>query len=127
LLAGDGAFVVQAGPLSPPELGLHARLVRTVRAVFPNTVSYGSHVPSYASPWGFVIGSAKPIDTRPDPAAVDALLAESTTGRFRMFDGGALLAMMQTPKHIREAIDAETRIYTLADPPRAFGPDPAGP
>lgn len=124
-LTGEGFFVVQAGPLSPADLGLHARLVKTVQAVFPNVVSYGSHVPSYASPWGFAIGSAEPIDTRPDPAAVDALLADRTTGSFRMFDGGALLAMMQTPKHIREAIAAETRIYTVGDPPRAFGRGPA--
>lgn len=126
-LSGRGRFVIQAGPLSPPELGLHVRLVKTVQAVFAHVASYGSHVPSYASPWGFALGSDEPIDTRPDPDAVDALLAERTTGQFRMFDGATLLGLMQTPKHIRQAIAAETRIHTLSDPPRFPGSGAGGP
>jgi len=125
-LAPGGYFVVQAGPLAPPEMGLHVRLVNTVAAVFPNVASYGSHVPSYASPWGFVLSSAAPIDHQPDPAAIDALLASKTTGGFRMFDGITLLGMMCVPKHIREAIAAETRVWTLGDPPRFFGQGVAG-
>jgi spermidine synthase len=125
-LRPDGYFVVQAGPLAPAEMNLHVRLVNTVRAVFPNAASYGSHIPTYASPWGFIVASAEAVDTRPDPDAVDALLAEETTGRFRMFDGTALLGMMQQPKHLREAIAAETRIYTLAEPPTFFGKGVAG-
>ncbi|UCG17620.1 MAG: methyltransferase domain-containing protein [Phycisphaerales bacterium] len=125
-LAPGGCLVVQAGPLAPPEMALHVRLVNTVHSVFPTVVSYGSHVPTYASPWGFALGTHESIDRHPDPAAVDALLRARTTGGFRMFDGMALLGLMSTFKHIRDAIAAETRVYTLADPPRFFGQGVAG-
>jgi spermidine synthase len=52
---------------------------------------------------------------------VDKLLKEKTTGDFRMFDGRTLLGLMQPPKHLREAIAAESRIFTLSDPPKFFG------
>ena len=46
VLSPDGAFVVQAGPVSPAEMGMHARLVRTVQTVFGHAASYASFVPS---------------------------------------------------------------------------------
>ncbi|MCK4659500.1 MAG: fused MFS/spermidine synthase [Phycisphaerae bacterium] len=120
-LKPDGYFVVQAGPVAPPEMALHVRLVNTLKAVFPNVASYSSHVPTYVSPWGFALGGANPINLRPDPAAVDDLLESKTTGNFRMFDGTALLGLMCAQKHIREAIAAETKVYTLSEPPKFFG------
>ncbi len=120
-LAPGGYFVVQAGPVAPPRAALHVRLANTVAAVFTHIHSYGSPLASYASPWGFVIGSQEPIDTRPDPATVDALLQARTTGGLRMIDGVALLGLMNGPKYLREAIAAETQVYTQAAPPRFFG------
>ncbi len=120
-LRDDGFFVLQAGPVSPPEMKLHVRLNKTVQAVFPNAASYISFTPTYASPWGFVLGSEREFPTQPDPAAIDGVLAKQTNGRFRMFDGRALLGMLQPPKHIRDAIAAETQVYTLEAPPKFFG------
>ncbi|HEY9633928.1 MAG TPA: fused MFS/spermidine synthase [Coleofasciculaceae cyanobacterium] len=121
VLAPGGYFVVQAGPVSPVELTLHARLVRTLSAVFPNVHSYASYTPSYGSPWGFAIASAEPIASRPEPATIDQLLQEKTTGGFRQIDGISLLGLLQTPGYIRRAIAAETQVYTLKEPPKFFG------
>lgn len=126
-LRSGGMFVLQAGPLAPPEMAMHARLAHTVGAVFAHAASYGIGVPTYASPWGFVLGSDTPIDTRPDPEAVDKLLVEQTTGGLRMFDGTTLLGLMQPAKHIRAAIAAETQVYTLTQPPKFFGKGVAEP
>lgn len=120
-LRPEGTFVLQAGSVSPVELHMHVRLVNTVQTVFPNVVSYNSFVPSFTVPWGFIMAGTQPINRQPDIAAVDALLAAKTTGDFRMFDGTTLLGLMQTPKHIREAIAAETRVYSMADPPKVYG------
>ena len=38
-----------------------------------------------------------------------------------MFDGLTLLGMLQIPKHLREAITSETKVYTLEEPPKFFG------
>jgi spermidine synthase len=120
-LSPGGYFTVQAGPVAPAEMDLHVRLASTVRAVFKNMASYVSHVPTYASPWGFVIGSDQSIDAEPDPAPVDQRLQEGTSGSFRMFDGICLRGMMSIPKHLREAIANETEVYSLASPPKFFG------
>jgi len=120
-LRAGGRFVVQAGPTSPGEMRLHVRLINTLAAVFGHVASYSSHVPTYAAPWGFALAADQPLETRPDPAAVDAVLDAGTTGEFRMFDGVTLLGLMQIPKHIRQAIAAETQVYTLTEPPRFFG------
>jgi len=113
--------VLQAGPVAPVELTLHARLVNTLKAVFPNVHSYASHTPTYGSPWGFAIGTAEAIATQPDPDATNQLLEEKTTGGLRLIDGMSLLGIMQTPAYIRKAIAAETQVYTLKEPPKFFG------
>jgi spermidine synthase len=121
VLAPGGYFVLQAGPVSPVELKLHARLVKTLQTVFVNVHSYSSYTPSYGSPWGFAIASAAEIATRPDPATIDQLLQEKTIGGFRLIDGMSLLGLLQTPAYIRHAIAQETQIYTLKEPPKFFG------
>lgn len=120
-LAEGGVFVVQAGPVSPYEMKMHARIVRTMGTVFGHVRSYTTHVPTYASPWGFALGSSKPIPSRPEPDEIDALLALHTTGGFLMFDGETLLGMMQLPIHLRRAIQDEKMVYTLDQPPKFFG------
>jgi len=117
-LAPGGFFVIQAGPVAPPKLTLHARLANTVGAVFPHFWSYTSYVPTFASPWGFVLGSAETIPTRPNPDAVDRLLAEQTSGGLRMLDGTALLGLLQTPAYLRRAIAQQTEVYTMQAPPK---------
>ena len=126
VLAPEGAFVLQAGPVAPAELTMHARLVNTMKAVFGNVASYTSYVPTYASPWGFALAAAGPIDTHPDPERIDQALADGTAGGLRMFDGHAYLGMLLSPKHLREAIATETTVYTLDAPPKFFGKGVAG-
>lgn len=120
-LSPEGIFIVQAGPVAPAELTLHARLVKTLETVFSHVHSYNSYVPTYGAPWGFALGSANPFPTQPVPAEVDRLLAEQTTGELRLIDGMTLLGMMQTQTYIRRAIAAEEQIYTLKEPPKFFG------
>lgn len=121
VLAPDGVFILQAGPVAPAELAMHCRLACTMRAVFEHVKSYTTHVPTYASPWGFILGSARPIENRPEPEAIDKLLADRAVHGLRMFDGTTLLGMMQLPGHLRKAIASETRTYTLLEPPKFFG------
>ena len=116
-----GYAVIQAGPVAPVEIILHARLVNTLKSVFANVRSYCSHTPTYGSPWGFALASSATIPTRRDPAAIDRLILEKTTGGFRLIDGITLLGMLQTPKYIREAIARHTEVYTLSEPPKFFG------
>jgi spermidine synthase len=120
-LKEDGYFVIQAGPVSPGEIRMHARLVKTMQTVFKNVHSYASFVPTYGSPWGFALGSSRPIPTRPEPEEIDRILREKTTGGLRMLDGTAMLGLMNNNAFVRRVIEQETQIYTLSEPPKFFG------
>ncbi len=126
VLSPGGFFVVQAGPVSPSELKLHARIVNTLKSLFPNVQSYTSYISTYGSPWGFAIASEQAINTRPNPEEVDQILNEKTTGGLRMFDGTTLLGSLNTAGHLRQAIATETQVYTLAEPPKFFGKGSVG-
>lgn len=121
VLAENGIVVVQSGPVSPPSVMYHARLVNTLKAVFPYVHSYCAPTPSYGSPWGFTLCANHPLNTRPDPDVVDELISDTTTGGLRLIDGMSLLGMLQTPLYIRQAIAQNTEVYTLAKPPKFFG------
>jgi spermidine synthase len=127
LLDDGGILVVQAGPVAPAELKLHARLANTLGAVFTEAHSYSSHVPTYAAPWGFVIAADRPFELRLDPAEVDARLSRDVRGELRLIDGVGLLGLLHTPLHVRRAIAAETEVYTLKEPPKFFGGGHAAP
>lgn len=121
VLADGGILVVQSGPVSPIEMGLHAKLRKTLAAVFPHTASLSTYVPTYAAPWSMILASERPLEQRPDPAAIDARLSDEVDGPLRMFDGQTLLGMLQIPKNLRERIANETMVYSLEAPPKFFG------
>ena len=119
-LAPGGKLVAQAGPVSPVEVALHARLCNTLADVFEDMVSYCAPTPSYGRAWGFALCSAEAMDLTPDPAKTDALIAAKVKGELKLMDGRTLLGLLQTPKYIRTAIQKSTTVYTIAAPPR-FG------
>lgn len=119
-LKSEGVFVVQSGPVSPSEIEAHARLASTVRSVFGVSRSYSSYTPSYGAPWSFIIGASNPVEL-PGAAEIDRLLSEQRVTGLRMFDGEAMQGCFSLPKHLREAIERETTVYTMANPPRFFG------
>ncbi|MEY2859288.1 MAG: hypothetical protein RLZZ74_3601, partial [Cyanobacteriota bacterium] len=104
VLNPGGYVMVQAGPISPPEVKDHARLVNTLKAVFNNVTSLSAPTPSYGRAWGFAMCSESAIALQPSPADVDQLLQTKTIGGYRFIDGISLLGIMQTPLYIRQAI-----------------------
>jgi spermidine synthase len=126
VLAPGGFYIIQGGSLVPPELSIHARTVNTLKTVFSQVHPAFCYAPTYGVSLGLIISSMQPFNTRPDPDQIDRLLAEKTTGGFRMFDGTAFLGMLQLPLYIREAIAQETEIYTLKSPPKPIGKGSVG-
>lgn len=124
ILADHGVLVVQSGPVSPPEVRYHARLASTLRNVFGHTKSLQSDVPTYPGPWSFILASRSTIDL-PSAEETDTILrthaSEDRYPVLRMFDGEALVGLTHLPKHVREAIENETEVYTMEKPPAFFG------
>lgn len=121
VLAPGGIFALQAGPISIPELYLHARVIKTLRSIFPVALSCLCPAMSYGVPIAFALASQDPISPYSDPEAIDRHLAQHTTGGFQLMDGTSLLGLLHVPRYIRQAIEAETEIYTLQSPPKPFG------
>lgn len=122
-LRPGGVFVNQAGSQSPPLADILIRVLHTIDNVFAHTSLITANVPTYGSAWGLAVASDRPLNLRPEPEATNRLLAEQVRGSLQMFDGEALLGMLQTPKYIRDRLAAETVIYTIAAPPKFFGRD----
>ncbi len=120
VLEPRGIFVLQAGSVSPVDITLHARLIRTLAAVFEHVRPFSSAVPSFAQPWGFALASSLPLDPLPDPDAVDTIVAECINGPLEMLDGEAFIGLFMVPAHIRRAIDREHTVYTLEQPPTTY-------
>jgi spermidine synthase len=121
ILSPRGVLVVQSGPLFWTELYLHARLSHTVNSVFSHAHSAMCYATSYGLPLSYIFAANWEIPLMPDPAESDRILAEQTTGEFKMMDGRTLLGMFQIPLHIRTMIEAETEIYTLNNLPTPVG------
>ncbi len=121
ILAPNGMFILHSGPLFGTELYMHARLANTVKSVFPYSQSAMCYATSYGLPLSYIIASNREFSATPDPGESDRILAEKTTGEFRMMDGRTLLGMLQVPMHIRKMVEEETEVYTLKSPPTPFG------
>ncbi|NEP15787.1 MAG: spermidine synthase [Leptolyngbya sp. SIO4C1] len=113
-----GFYMLQAGPTAPAELQQHTRVIKTLTTVFKQVQTCLCHAVTFGSPLAFALASDRTFPHRPDPATIDARLAEQTLGQLQLMDGETLLGMMQVPKHLRRAIAAEQTIYTLGNPPQ---------
>lgn len=109
---------LQAGPVSPADHGIYVRLVNTVASCFAHVRSYVVTVPSFGTPWGFIIASAEPLQAAPDPAKTDATLQAQLQAPLLHLDGAVLRGVLSLPPWLRRAITNETRVYTMADPPK---------
>lgn len=121
VLNPGGYVVIQAGPVSAPEIKYHARLINTLKTVFNHVAPMSAITSAYGAPWGFALCSDETINTVPSVEEVNQLLAHKTTGELQFIDGSSNLGVMQTPVYIKKAIASETTVYTLEAPPKFFG------
>lgn len=117
VMAEGGTLALQAGPVSPVDLAMHARLASTVRDVFAHVHSYHATLPSFGTPWGFCVAAESALPPLSAEQA-DAMLTDKLGVALRFLDGAMLGAQRCLPPYLQQAIDAETRVYTLTDPPK---------
>lgn len=115
-LTPDGTMTMQAGMTKIGETDFFSAVHRTLRAVFPVVAGYQTFVSCFGTPWGFMLAGKAVDPAGLDVAAVDRLIAERVRGRFDYWDGVTHRHAFALPKHLRRAIDAETRISTDAQP-----------
>ena len=116
-LSPDGLMVAQSGPTGPAFYEqCFSAVAKTVSSVFPCVAFCEAFIPSFASTWGFVIGSMGPDPASLSTARIDALVAERLTAPLRFYDGTTHQGIFSVPKFLREAVANESRIITKANP-----------
>ena len=115
-LTPGGAMTMQAGMTKVGELGFFSAINRTLKGVFPVVAGYQTFISCFGTPWGFITATKKVDPMKQDRAAVDRLIADRIKGPLAYWDGYTHQHSFNLPKHIRAAIDAQTRVVTDAHP-----------
>jgi len=120
ILRPHGVLAVQAGPASPVEIGLHAKVIRTLQAVFPHVIPYAVDAPCYGRDLGFVIASQQAFDQR---LTVDSVrrLTPALAGSHRWLTPELLVGKLSVPPYLVDAINSRTDVYRDAAPPSTLG------
>jgi len=120
VLSEGGALALQAGPMSPAEIDLHAKVVRTLQEVFSDVISYSCNAAVYGRPLGFCVASDQPLLARLDAHASDAQLRSLFTP-LRYLDGWVVQGLMATPRYVDASVRSKTTVYRDATPPATSG------
>lgn len=120
VLRPHGVVAVQAGPASPVEISLHAKVIRTLRAVFASVVPYAVDAPCYGRDLGFVIASQDDLPARLSVDAIEAL-DSALTGEHRWLTPVLLAGKLSVPPYLSAAIAERSDVYSDAAPPSTVG------
>jgi spermidine synthase len=115
-LTAGGAMTLQAGMTKLGELDFFTSIHRTLREVFPVVAAYQTFISCFGTPWGFITATKKVDPVQQDAAAIDRLIADRVKGAMGYWDGQTHQHAFHLPKHIRAAIQAQTRVVTDAHP-----------
>ena len=112
-----GILVTQAGPtglLNYTEC--FTAIARTLSDLFPVCWPYTAYVPSFITPWGFVMALSDPQASLPQADAFDQVAQQRMTRELRYLDGITCQGMFYLPRYLREGIQSETRTVTDSSP-----------
>jgi len=116
-LKPGGLVVAQAGPTGPAfHEQCFSAVASTMGSVFPSVYLSEAFVPSFGSTWGFIIGSMGSDPLAMSVEEVDRRVAARVGENLRFYDGITHRGMFSVPKYLRQAVAADRRIITRADP-----------
>ncbi len=111
-LTPTGTFTMQAGWTKVGDISFFTSINRTLQEAFPIVAGYQTFVSCFGVPWGFIVASKKIDPRRQDPATIDRLIAERIGKPLQYWDGLTHQHAFALPRHLRLALEAETRIAT---------------
>ncbi len=120
VLRPHGVLAVQAGPASPIEVALHAKVIRTLDAVFPSVIPYAVDAPCYGRDLGFVIASKQDLLSRLEVATIEGLTGE-ISGEHRWITPELLRGKLSVPPYLAHAVAARKDVYRDDAPPATAG------
>lgn len=120
ILRPHGVLAVQAGPSSPVEIALHAKVIRTLASVFPSVIPYAVDAPCYGRDLGFVLASNQDLRER---ITVENIRNSDTqmSGAHRWLTPELLVGKLSVPPYLTDAISARSDVYSDSAPPATTG------
>lgn len=118
MLNPGGIFVVQAGPGTPLQFGLHPAIRNTLGKVFKFTRSYSAYIPSYDMPWTYLYCTDSPgtLPERFTAVGLDAVIKKRLKTKLRFSDGATVLGAFILPRYYRDLIAAGKDVITAGRP-----------
>jgi spermidine synthase len=115
-LTPGGTMTMQAGMTKVGELAFFTAMCRTVGKAFPVIAPYQAFISCFGVPWGFLVATKGVDPRRITPAEVDDAIAKRLRKPLRYWDGVTHQHSFALPRFIRDAVAAETRVVTDAEP-----------
>jgi spermidine synthase len=122
-LAPGGIIVTQSGPCGPLDVTeVFSAINNTMRTVLGETSPYRVYIPSFGTMWGFIAAGlpGSPSVGEATITQINKRLEVRLQSPLKYYDGVAHQGMVNLPKYVRVALDAERRIITDASPPYAI-------
>ncbi len=120
-LSDDATFALQAGATVVGITEVYTAINNTLKAAFPVVFPYSADVPSFGGSWGFALASTTMDACKFSPEGIDRRIATRVKDSLRFYDGHAHQGLFFIPKHLREAIEKETKIITEDSPMFVWG------
>jgi spermidine synthase len=120
VLRPHGVVAIQAGPSSPVEITLHAKVIRTVARVFDSVIPYAVDAPCYGRDLGFVIASRAPLASRLTVESITAA-TQQIAGDHHWLTPELIVGKLSVPPYVAAAIAARADVYVDDAPPVTVG------
>ncbi|MEN3047594.1 MAG: fused MFS/spermidine synthase [Candidatus Caldarchaeales archaeon] len=114
-LSGDGVLVTQATSIAHNPFAFRS-VLETVKSVFPSVTPLAAYVLSFASLWGFVVGSKSRDCGSMSSEEVDAVLRERVKGPLRFYSGETHRAMVHLARVYSAIHDRGYRVIRDGSP-----------
>ena len=109
-----GMLVTQSGPAGLINYTeCFTPIAHTLGDLFPQVRPYTVYVPSFITPWGFVMAVSDPSTTLPTVDAFHEVSRSRLSTELRYLDGITCHSLFTLPRYLREGIAFETR--TVSD------------
>ncbi len=110
-LKRDGLLVTQASSLSH-SLRTYLSIIRTLGEVFPKTCGYSVYVKSFASIWGFAVGSKAGLPSELSGGEVEERIRDRGVRGLKFYSGRIHEALFSLTEALTRNWSAETLILT---------------
>ncbi len=114
-LTDGGLMVTQATTIAPHNMNAFTIIHNTVSQIFSNVRGYWASVPSFYTPWGFVIASQSKDPKALTQEQIKERL-DSLKSPLRFYNPEMHQGMFALPQYLKEALQRETRVNTDAEP-----------